>query len=726
MAHRESRRRGKALVEETLPSMSLSASHPVKSHHSFVRRHGPVMLVCALLLLLVLVIYWQTRGFSFVNFDDNTFVYKNSHVLRGLTWENVKWSFTAGIGKDATDADYWRPLSFMSHMLDVSLFGLNAGGHHLMSVALHALTAMALFLVLRGMTATLWRSAFVAALFAVHPLHVESVAWVAERKDVLSGLFFVLALGAYRFYTLSSFRWGRYLLMLLMSALAMMSKPMLVTLPCVLLLVDLWPLNRLGSVPLKRLLLEKAPLFIMAAMVVAFTLTCPGAKNDALWTTLPWYYRPGNAVLSYGTYIWQTLWPACLTCFYPYPGLSHFDSHASTTLNFGQVLVAFIALLSITAIVAWQRKKSYLVVGWFWYLGMLAPVIGLFTQAGDQAHADRYTYLSMIGLSLMVAWPAAQWAGASLSRRRVIGASAVAVVIILTVVANKQATHWRDSVSLWSHVVECNPGDYASHSGLGNALVDAGRLDDAVSTYQRALEINPTLVRANLVVGIQLVQKGRLNEAENYLHRALIAEPQTAEAHSALAYVLLCKSELQQAVSHYGTAVSIAPDASNYCGLGNALLQSGELSKAIESYQRALAADSKNLDAKVGLGMAYTRLGQMEAAVTFYKKVLAESPQHLPAINNLAWLLATSKQDSLRNGAQAVALAEYSLQLPGGSKVHLWHTLAAAYAETGQYDKGAQVALHAATTANAQGNAGLAQQILNERKAYLAGLPWRE
>lgn len=706
--------------------MSLRVSHPAKTHLGFFRRHGTVLMVCGLLVLLVLAIYWQTRQFAFVNFDDDAFVYKNSHVLRGLTWENVQWSLTAGIGKDAKDADYWRPLSYLSHMLDVSLFGLNAGAHHLMSVAFHALAAVALFLVMHGMTSTLWRSAFVAALFAVHPLHVESVAWVGERKDVLSGLFFVLALGAYRSYALRSFRWGGYLLMLLMSALAMMSKPMLVTLPCVLLLVDLWPLKRLGSVPLKRLCIEKIPLFAMAAMVAAFTLSCPGAKNDGLWATLPWYYRAGNAVLSYGIYIKQTLWPTGLACFYPYPGISRFDSHAETGLDLGQVVLALLVLLAITTIIVWQRKKSWLVVGWLWYLGMLMPVIGLLTQAGDQAHADRYTYLSMMGLSFMVIWPAALWAGTCRTRRRVAGGAAVLALLILAVTAKNQVTHWRDSVSLWSHAVECNPGDYASHSGLGNALIEAGRLDDAASSYQRALKINPLLARANLVVGMNLLRLGRLNEAEGCFQRVLMVEPQSAAAHSSLAYVFLCKGELQQSVAHYITAVTIAPDASNYCGLGNALLQSGDLPKAIESYHRALAADPKHQDANVGLGMTYTRLGQIDAAAGCYKQVLAENPQHLPAINNLAWLLATSRQDSIRNGTQALALAEYALQLPGGSKPHLLHTLAAAWAETGQYDKAGQVALQAATMANAQGNAALAQQIMNERKAYLAGSPWRE
>ncbi|MFC5457651.1 tetratricopeptide repeat protein [Prosthecobacter fluviatilis] len=683
-------------------------------------------MICGLLLLLVGLIYWQTRGFTFLNFDDGVFVSNNKHVLRGLTWENVKWSLTAGIGKDAQDADYWRPLSLLSHMLDVSLFGLNAGAHHLMSVALHALTAVALFLVLHGMTAALWRSAFVAALFAVHPLHVESVAWVAERKDVLSGLFFVLALGAYHRFAARAFRWPGYLLMLLFAALAMMSKPMLVTLPCVLLLVDLWPLNRLGTVPLKRLLLEKIPLLVMAAIVAVITLGGHGSSHDVLWARLPWYYRAGNAVLSYGIYIRQTFWPAGLSCFYPYPGINLLDPNARTSLDLGHIFLSGGALLSITAIVVWQRKKSFLPVGWLWYVGMLVPVIGLYTQAGDQAHADRYTYLAMIGLGLMIAWPIALWAGTSPARRLLAGGLAVLSIVTLTVTARKQVTHWRDSVSLWSHAVECNPEDYASLSGLGNSLVDAGRMDDAVSVYQRALKISPLITRANLVVGIHMVQTGRLQEAQVCLQRVVMAEPQTASAHSGLAYVSLCMGDFPQAVSHYQTAVGIQPDTANLCGLGNALLQSGEASEALESYQKALAADPANLDAMAGQGMACAKLGQVDLAAGCYRKVLQKNPQHLLALNNLAWLLATSRQDSVRDGAKALSLAGYALQLPGGSRPHLMHTLAAAYAETGQYDKAIQIVQQVTAIARDQGNAPLMQQCLQERMAYESGSPWRE
>ncbi|MBN8419870.1 MAG: tetratricopeptide repeat protein [Verrucomicrobia bacterium] len=683
-------------------------------------------MICALLLLLVLAIYWQTHGFAFVNFDDDVFVYKNKHVLRGLTWENLSWSLTAGIGSAAEDADYWRPMSWLSHMLDVSLFGLNAGSHHLMSVALHALTAMALFLVMHRMTAALWSSAFIAALFAVHPLHVESVAWVAERKDVLSGLFFVLALGAYHHYATRPFRWSSFLPVLLLSALSMMSKPMLVTLPCVLLLMDVWPLNRWRSVPLKRLVLEKIPLFAMSVFVAALTLGSPGVKHNVLWVKLPWFYQIGNAILSYVTYIRQTVWPTSLACFYPHPGISHLDPTARIRLDFGQIALALTVLLLITALVWRWRHNKCLAVGWFWYLGMLAPVIGLFTQAGDQAHADRYTYLAMTGLVMMIAWPAAQWAEKNRHRTMLLGTSAVLVLLALTITARSQVRHWHDSVSLWSRAVECNPEDYASYSGLANALVDAGREAEAAAAYAHALKINPRLSRANLAVGINLLRQGRLDEAADHLQNALAVEPQMAQAHSGLGFVFLCRGDLPRSVSHYQTAVGIDPDAVNLCGLGNALLQSGEVSKSLESYQKALAVDPGNLDAMAGQGMACAKLGQLDLAAGCYRKVLEKNPQHLLALNNLAWLLATSRQDSVRDGAKALSLVALALQLPGGSRPHLMHTLAAAYAETGQFEKAIQIVQQVTAAARTQGNTSLMQQCLNERLAYESGSPWRE
>jgi tetratricopeptide (TPR) repeat protein len=698
--------------------MALHDTQPARTVPVFSRQRLLVMMVCMMLILMVFVVYWQTREFAFVNFDDGFFVYKNQHVLRGLTWENVCWSLTAGVGKDVADlgdADYWRPVSLMSHMLDVSLFGLRAGAHHLMSVLLHALTSVALFMVFRSLTSALWRSAFVAALFAVHPLHVESVAWVAERKDVLSGLFFVLTLGAYLRFARHSFRWSNYILMLLMAALAMMSKPMLVTTPCVLLLVDLWPLNRLGSVPLKQLLMEKIPIFVMAAITAGLTLSGGGAANDALWGTLSWQYRVGNALLSYGIYIWQTVWPAELACFYPFPGIY---------LPLGQTWLAIAVLVVITALVGWQHARRFLVVGWLWYLGMLVPVVGLFRQAGDQAHADRYTYLSMIGLSLMVTWSAAEWAGKVRARRLALGSMAAVVLLVLSITAHSQVAHWRNTLALWTHAVECNPEDCAAYASLGTALIEAGRQDEAVASYRHALALSPYHVQARMNLGITLLRMGRIDEAEVQLRRTVLDDPQSTDAHSSLGVIFLHKGEQPKAIRHFMAAADIRPDVAAWWNLGNAQMQAGQVPAAIDSFLRALKVNPAHADSHFSLGVAYASQGKQKAAKEHYQQALAAEPNHLPSLNNLAWLLATSKDDSLRSGTKAVELMEHALQLPGGSRLHLLHTLAAAYAEVGQYPKAAEAAQQALSLAASF--PGLAHQLQMERGAYLVGTPWRE
>ena len=691
--------------------------HPAGKFSAFLSPRWLVAGVCLLLSLMVLAVFWQCRGFAFVNFDDNVLVYSNKHVQQGLTWQNVGWSLTAGIGRDSVDTDFWRPLSLMSHMLDVSLFGLNPGAHHLVSVAMHLLTTLVLFLVLQAMTGRLWCSAFVAAFFAVHPLHVESVAWVAERKDVLSGLFFVLTLGAYVRYVRRPFQWGRYLLVLLLCALALMSKPMLVTLPCVLLLLDFWPLDRTRTVPAKRLLAEKLPMFIMVGMVSALTLTLPGNKSAQEWAGLPWYYNTGNAVLSYGVYLRQTLWPEGLTCFYLFPG---------SRLDFGSVAAAGVVLAAISSLAWWYRRQPCVLVGWLWYLGMLVPVIGLFKQAGGQAHADRYTYLPMIGLSMMVVWPLADWAGTRRSRRLVLGAASVAVLIVLMITAHAQASHWRDTRSLWTHAVRCFPGNASGHANLGTSLIEAGQTQEAIASFERALLLYPEQRVALLNLGLIQLRAGHLDEAAVHLRGAVKADPKSAEAHHGLAYILLQRGELEEAILHFQQAADIRPDVGNCLNLGNALLQAGQFARAIDSYLQVIAEDPNHADARYCLGMAYARLGKMDTALRHYQSALKANPGHLPAINNLAWLLATSRNDTLRNGALAVELVEHALQLPGASKPYLMRTLAAAYAETGQYDKASQIALQASGIASTQGYADLARELLRERNTYLSGVPWRE
>lgn len=674
--------------------------------------------VCLVLALMVLAVYWPCRTFSFVNYDDNWIIYNNNHVLKGLTWQNAGWALTAGLGEKATDTDFWRPLSLMSHMLDVSLFGLNAGAHHLTSVMLHILTSMALFLALKAMTGRLWCAAFAAAVFAVHPLHVESVAWVAERKDVLCGLFYVLCIGAYVHYVKRPFRWMSYLLVLLLSAMALMSKPMAVTIPCVLLLLDYWPLGRVGSVPAWRLLAEKAPMFLMVVFVSVFTLSMPVMTSEKEWFKLPWYYNAGNAVLSYGTYLRQTFWPTGLACLYRFPGRS---------LDFWSAGASATGLLAISAFVWWQRRRPGMVVGWLWFMGMLVPVIGLFIQAGEQAHADRYTYLPMTGLCFMIAWPLADWAEKRGSAaRKFFGSIAAAVLVVLMSVAHAQVWNWKDSCSLWANAVKCVPDNVTAYSNLGSSLSAAGQKKEAEAAFEKALALSPNHPSARINLGLILLEAGRLDEAAMHLRHAVGVDPTAADAQRLLGYILIRQNKLEEALVHFQRAVEIRPDAGNWLNLGNALLQAGQYFKAIENYLRVIEAEPGNVDALYNLGMIYAKLGKQDSAARYYQMALTANPGHLPSINNLAWILATSGNDSLRDGAKALKLMELALMLPQAGNAHLMNTLAAAYAETGQYDQAVQAVTQAAAQAKAQGDTLLMQKTAMEKSAFLARSAWRE
>lgn len=775
--------------------------------------------VCLLLLALVLIVFGQCVTFEFVNYDDDKFVLTNNHILRGVSWENLAWVLSAGTGNADVDIDYWRPMSMASHMLDVHLFGLNAGAHHAVSVGLHALAVVALFLVLRSLTGMLCRSAFVAALFAIHPLHVESVAWVAERKDVLSGLFFVLAVGAYARFVRRPFHPGNYLLVVLLFGLGLMSKPMLVTLPCLFLLLDYWPLGRVGTVPWKRLLLEKAPLFAMSAVVAVLARQGPGSGPGEIVASLPWYWSVGNGFVSYVTYLFQMAWPAGLACFYPHPGAN---------LELRSAVIALAVLAVITGAVIYWRERRYLTVGWLWYLGTMLPVIG-FIQAGAQAHADRYTYLPLIGIGLMVTWAAADWAAERRQRRLILMIAALAVLGGLTAAAWRQTTFWRDSTSLWSHTVECTSGNPVAHNNLGTALVQNGHVedaitqyqkalaldpdydlahnnlggaflqkgqsDDAVVHYQRALEITPDYADAHNGMGTALLhkgqvdaavahyrkalefkpddadasynlgsaflQKGSVDEAVAHYQKALNFKPDYAEAHHSLGNVFLQKGDMDEAMTHYQKALEITPHharAQNNLGtvflrkrqaddaithflaaleinpdyaeahnnLGEALLQKGRTDEAIAHYQRALELKPEYADAHYNLGNGLLQKGQIQDALGHYESAIKINPTALGAQNNLAWVLATGPEASLRNGTRAVELAQEASRLSGGSHPVVLHTLAAAQAEAGRFAEAAETAGRALSLAVAQGDAALADAIRNERSLYLSGRPMRD
>ncbi|MGA2621659.1 MAG: tetratricopeptide repeat protein [Thermoguttaceae bacterium] len=640
------------------PCLRVSAS-------SALRLPPSAFLVIALLLLAVAAVFGQTLDFNFVNFDDDQYVIANAQLMRGLTGETAAWAITTYY------ASNWHPLTWLSHTLDCQLYGLHPWGHHLTNVLLHAAAAVLLFLALRRMTGALWPSAWVAAVFAIHPLRVESVAWVAERKDVLSGLCFMLTLWLYARYVdraeggrrkaegsgatagLSSSadstggqatrgtrqaEGGRrkaggrvailalYLSVVAAFALGLTAKPMLVTLPFVLLLLDYWPLGRFSKdeggrmkdeggrgktercglvgraaldapcirqenrlfhpsslIPhpssLARPVVEKIPLFVLAAASCVVTLA---AQRDAIkpLEQVAFAGRVANAAVAYVVYLGKMLYPAGLAVFYPLP---------KGPPPVWEVVAAAGALLAIsTAVLVVRRRCPYLLFGWLWYLGTLVPVIGL-VQVGDQAMADRYTYLTQIGLYMAFAWGAADMAGAGPYRRWPLAAVSALVLAGLIVCAWRQTRHWRDSETLWTHTLACTSQNPIAQNNLGNAFAGHGQLDKAVDHYRKALEIKPDYELAQYNLGNALCGRGQFDEAIDHYRKAVAIKPDYVEARSNLGNALCSRGQLDEAIDHYRQALKIKPDAVevNY-NLGDALAGRGQVNEALGYYQKAL------------------------------------------------------------------------------------------------------------------------------------------
>jgi len=479
---------------------------------------GRPLVLSFVLVIATVALYYPVHGHPFINYDDRDYVYENPRVQAGLTPSTVKWAFTT------YSANNWHPLTWLSHALDCQLFGLNPAGHHDVNVLFHALNAVLLFWVLLRATGYAGRSFMVAALFALHPINVESVAWIAERKNLLSMVFFLLALGAYRWYAMRP-RLGRYGVVAALFALGLMAKPQIITLPFVLLLWDYWPLERIfrdagtsdsslrpgTALPqpksLTWLLGEKLPLLAIAGTSAVITLKAQHNARDAISR----FDRIGNAVLSYGLYIKKAVWPTKLALFYP---------HASDSLNWRAVLVSAVLLLAITVLVLFARRRRYLPVGWFWFLGTLVPMIGII-QVGSQAMADRYAYLPFLGLFLMICWGAAEWAQPRALAARLLPALSIAVLLVLALTARRQIGYWRSDETLWAHTLQVTTRNWMAESELGSALAMSGQVEEGIRHFDNALAINPDESNSNMGVAIYELAQGNFREAVLYYERAL-------------------------------------------------------------------------------------------------------------------------------------------------------------------------------------------------------------
>jgi tetratricopeptide (TPR) repeat protein len=622
------------------------------------------LAVCAALFVAAALLYWPATAHDFVSLDDPTYVFDNPRVKAGLSWEGVRWAWTH------FHASNWHPMTWWSLQLDATLFGEGPRGFHIVNVVLHAASAAVLFLALQMMTGAPWASAAVAALFAVHPLRVESVAWVSERKDVLCGFFWMTTLVAYAWYVRLPNAW-RYAAVCVSLALALLAKPMAVTLPCVLMLLDWWPLRRWAGdgrrerplpgppprpemaagegmlnasshlnassrrpSPVARLFLEKVPLFALVAVSIVTTIAAQSRGAMSSLDVLPIGVRALNALAAYGAYLWKTLWPTRLAVFYPHPAFISADPIADL---FRPGLAGAAVLVGVSALaagLAWRRP--YVTVGWFWYVGTLLPVSGLF-QAGQQGMADRFAYLPLIGIYIAVAWAARDVARRRPATRPVWAAVAVAAVALCAVTTRRQIAVWSDGVTLFTHAVAVTRDNYFAHTNLAAVMMALGREDEAYEHYQAALRIYPRYATA--LTGLASIEqrRGHLDAAAELGMRALAELPDSPVVLANLGAVRVHQGRLDEAAVFLARAVDLAPDyALAHSNLGAVYFRQGQVDRAAEHFERAAALNPNSVGAHSNLGLARLQQGRWADAAAAFEAALRIQPNNVEIQRSLA------------------------------------------------------------------------------------------
>jgi tetratricopeptide (TPR) repeat protein len=599
----------------------------------------PPWLLAVLLALLTIALYWPAMHHDFVNYDDDVYVTSNVQVQKGLTLENVRWAFINPVDGN------WHPVTMLSHELDCQLYGLKPWGHHLTDILLHALNTVLVFLLLQLMTGARWRSALVAALFGAHPLHVESVAWVAERKDVLSTFFGLLALIFYvrhvqksevksqksesNFLISSPFlRSPFYWLSLFFFALGLMSKPMLVTWPCVMLLLDYWPLRRISDLrfPIsdwKRLLLEKVPFFLFsaAASVVTFLVQ---KRGGAVMTTqaFPMGSRVENALISYGRYLEKLFWPTDLAILYPH--VAHWPLMA--------VAASVLLLYGMTALFFRGRKRyPFLLMGWLWFLGTLVPVIGL-VQVGEQSMADRYTYIPSLGVLVLVVWGAHELTKRWQHQETTLALAGSAAIVLCLAVTHKQLGYWQDSEALFQHTLKVTENNELAHNNLGLALLDKGQTDEAISQFQEAIRLNPDAAEIHENLGGALLKRNQDGEAINEFQEGVRLKPASAVAHNDLGNAFFSNGQTDEAMEQFQEAVRLAPDyADARVNLGVAFLRKGQTDEAKSQFEEAIRLRPNDANAHLNLGIALAKKGQVDEAISQFQQTILLKPDDADA-----------------------------------------------------------------------------------------------
>ncbi len=615
------------------------------------------ILIILLIFSAAIVVYWNVGGYEFTNFDDNQYVSKNRYVQNGINKVNIGWAFS--LSKTADTWTYWHPLTSLSHMLDVELFGLDAGKHHLVNLFIHIINATLLYLVFYQMTGAAWRSAFVALLFTVHPLNVDSVAWIAERKNLLSTTFWMLSMLTYVHYARKPSA-IRYILVFITMAVGLLAKPMLVTLPCVLLLMDFWPLGRLRppfiltneindnspfqSASLTRLISEKLPLLVISSLSIIASMISLKFQNSIIThVASPMLLRLENAVVSYVKYIGKILWPHDMAIYYPFP----------KAIPAWQTISALIFLVSLTAVIVLIiRKAPFLSVGWFWFIGTLTPVIGIIQGGLWPEIADRWTYVPAIGLFIIAAW-----GGAAIVKKYHIPKIITAIPVVLSIallmfIARGQTAVWQNSITLFSHALAVAPENEVAHFNLGKALSQKKELNEALRHYLIAIELNPNVAQAHNNLGNLFAEKKQIEKAVRSYQNALLANPDLVEAHLNLAKFLKEKN-MDKALFHYQTALEINPNRPDtHIGFGKLLTSQKSFDKAILHFQKAITLQPGSADAFNSLGNALGKKGETDKALNAFHQALAIDPTFMEAYNNLGNAL-------IKNGRLDEALYYY-------------------------------------------------------------------
>lgn len=712
-------------------------------------------LVCLCLALITFGVFLPVIHCDFINYDDPAYVTENNVVQQGLTWEGIVWAFESG------HIANWHPLTWLSHMLDVQIFGMSAGGHHFTNLVFHVANTLLLFSILTMATGALWRSAMVAVLFALHPLHIESVAWISERKDVLSTFFLMLSLGAYFRYakTRSSQREaelprrrGSYFLALIFFALGLMAKPMLVTLPFLLLLLDLWPLERFSfshfdAKSFRALLFEKLPFLALTFLFSTVTFLAQKGAMLSLVST-PLSFRISNMLVAYCRYVAKLIWPTDLSILYP---LQPWPAPIIFLAGLFLILVSFTAIRTVS-------RRPYFAVGWFWFLGTLVPVIGI-VQVGVQSMADRYTYIPSIGLFIAVVWAIRDFPLNNFPR--FLSCLAAVAIIGCVVTTSLNLRYWKNSILLFEHALAVTKRNYIAHNNLGTALKEEGRRDEAmkhfeialqllpnyanaryniakmlgdegkteeaIAGYEDTLRMNPDFGPAHYNLGNALMRKGEIIAAIACYRAALKADPNDAEAHNNLASALQRQGEIPKAMEHFQEAIRLRPGYPEaHFNLALILIRQERTSEAIGHLNKALRLQPENEQAHYQLGILLVGQRQMESAIAHFRAALRLKPESPATLNFLARILATSRDSKVRNGEEAVRLAEHVCKLSNFENFAYLDTMGAAFAEKGDFAEAIRAAQKAKETAMVSGQKIVGEQIELHIRQYQSGQPLRE